>query len=77
LERPDIILDKGAEFTYNNMSSSTTGIFFFFANKSYYPSIQIQMIQELASQLAKIFMANLEKTHIKLKQAITKAQKCY
>jgi len=26
-----------AEFTYNNTPSSTTGIFFFFANKGYHP----------------------------------------
>jgi len=30
-----------AEFTYNNTSSSTTGISLFFANKRYYPNLQV------------------------------------
>jgi len=66
-----------AEFTYNNTSSSTTGLFLFFANKGYYPSLQVQTAHELSLQSAKKFIADLETTHMELKQAITKTQKCY
>lgn len=30
-----------AEFTYNNISSATTDIFFFFVNKSYHSQMQL------------------------------------
>jgi len=56
-----------AEFIYNNIPSSTTEMYPFFANKGYYPSIQVQTIWELISQSAKNFVANLEKTHTELK----------
>jgi len=29
------------EFTYNNTPSSTTGVSLFFANKGYYPNLQV------------------------------------
>jgi len=35
------------------------------------------MTWELTSQLAKIFVTNLEKMHAELKQAIVEAQRCY
>jgi len=65
------------EFTYNNTSSSTTGMSPFFANKGYHPNLQVRTTRELSSQSAENFVANLESTHAELKQAIAEAQKCY
>jgi len=60
------------EFTYNNMSLSTIGLFLFFANKDYYPSLQVWTAHELSSQSAKKFVVDLEIMHMKLKWAIAK-----
>jgi len=49
----------------------------FFANKRYYPDLQVQTIRELLSQTAKTFIANLEEIHRELKRAIAEVQKHY
>jgi len=46
----------------------------FFANKGYHPDLQVWSTQELPSQTAETFAANLEKTHRELKWAIAEAQ---
>jgi len=66
-----------AEFTYNNMPLSSTGMLSFFTNKGYHPRIQVQMTRELMSESAKAFMVNLEGTHTKLKWALAESQKRY
>jgi len=66
-----------AEFTYNNTSSSTTGMSPFFANKGYHPNLQVQRVWELASQSTEGYVASLEEMHTELKQAIMEARKHY
>jgi len=53
------------------------GMSLFFANKSYYPSLQVQTTCEITFSLAKTFVANLKNTYLKLKQAIAIAQLRY
>jgi len=62
-----------AEFTYNNTPLSTTSISPFFANKGYHPHLDIQPGLVLLSEGAQNYSANLEKTHIHLKQSIADA----
>jgi len=59
------------------MSSSTTGLSPFFANKGYYPSLQVWTAHELSSQSAEKFVVDLETMHIELKQAIAEVQEHY
>jgi len=66
-----------AEFTYNNTPSLTTSISPFFANKRYHPCLDIQPGLALLSEGAQNYSANLEKTHIHLKQSIADAQARY
>jgi len=42
----------------------------FFANKDYYPQLQVQPDQQFPSETAKSFIAKLGKVHTKLKQTI-------
>jgi len=49
----------------------------FFANKGYYPSLQVQITREPVSIPAKKFVADLTDTHTRLKQAIVKVQARY
>jgi len=66
-----------AEFTYNNTPSSTTGIFFFFANKGYHPRMQLQV--ECFAQVieANSFVTDLKIVHEDLRAAIEDAQRRY
>jgi len=62
-----------AEFTYNNAPLVTMGISSFFANKGYYPCLDIQVNQTPTPETAQHYTANLEEVHMELKHFITKA----
>jgi hypothetical protein len=66
-----------AEFAYNNAPSATTGISPFFANKGYHPNLTIQVEKELASEVARHYVADLDELHSELKRVIAEAQKRY
>jgi len=60
------------EFTYNNIPSPTTGFSSFFANKDYYPQLDIQLNQASHpdiphSDTAQYYSSNLAEIHTKLK----------
>ena len=62
-----------AEFSYNNASSATTGVFPFFVNKGYHPNLSIYPEQDIAFSRACNFIINLDKLQDMLKEEITKA----
>ena len=66
-----------AEFTYNNIPSSTIRMSFFFTNKGYHLDLQVRTTWELPSQAAETFIVNLEEMHRELKWAIAEVQKWY
>jgi len=54
-----------------------TGMSPFYANKGYYPRLQILTYPGLPSQPAAPFVADLEEVHTKLKLAIREVQERY
>jgi len=52
-----------AEFTYNNVPLSTTGLFSFFANKGYHPYLDVHPDQALSSNTIYQYLVNLEEIH--------------
>jgi len=66
-----------AEFAYNNVPSTTTGIFSFFANKGYHPNLSVHPERDIASSCARDFVLNLDELQDTLKKEITKAQRQY
>jgi len=66
-----------AEFTYNNASSTTTGVSPFFANKGYYPNLIVYPERDIASSYAHDFIVDLDELQGTLKAEITKAQRQY
>jgi len=66
-----------AKFAYNNTPSATTGLSPFFANKGYHPRLQLLLDQQLLSEEVRLFLAELEGIHSRLKQAIMDAQVRY
>jgi len=66
-----------AKFAYNNTASATTGVFPFFANKRYYPSLSVYPEREIASSCACEFIVDIDKLQGTLKEEITKAQRQY
>ena len=49
-----------AEFSYNNVSSATTGVCPFFANKGYYPNLSVYPERDIASSCAHDFIIDLD-----------------
>jgi len=66
-----------AEFAYNNVPSTTTGIFSFFANKGYHSNLSVHPERDIASSCARDFVLNLDELQDTLKKEITKAQRQY
>jgi len=66
-----------AEFVYNNTPSSTTGVFPFYANKGYYPKMQLQVENNAQITEADSFVTDLRLVHDNLKRAIEDAQRRY
>ena len=65
------------KFTFNNMSLSSTGILPFFANKCYYPRLQVRSLPDLVSELAKTYSSNLDAVLTNLKQMLADSQVHY
>jgi len=63
------------EFAYNNVLSTTTGVFPFFANKGYHPNLSVYPERDIASSRVCDFVLNLDKLQDMLKEEIAKAQK--
>jgi len=63
------------EFAYNNVSSATTGVSSFFANKGYHPNLSVYPERDIASSHAHDFILNLDKLQDMLKEEIAKAQR--
>ena len=66
-----------AEFVYNNMPSSTTGVSPFYANKGYHPKMQLQVENNTQIMDADLFVTDLRLVHNNLKRAIEDTQCCY
>ena len=66
-----------AEFSYNNASSATTGVFPFFANKGYYSNLSVYPEWDIASSCVCDFIINLNELQSMLKEEIAKAQQQY
>jgi len=62
-----------AEFVYNNMPSSTTGISPFYANKGYYPKMQLQVENDAWITETDSFVTDLRLVYDDLKRAIEDA----
>ena len=52
-----------AEFAYNNAPHTTTGVFLFYANKSYNLAISVYFDRDIASARARDFVTNLDELH--------------
>ncbi len=63
-----------AEFAYNNVLNTSTGISPFFANKGYHPNITVQPECDIASAWAHDFVVNLDELHQFLCDEITQMQ---
>jgi len=59
-----------AEFTYNNVFSTTTSISLFFANKDYYSNINMYLEHDIASFCTYDFVINLNNIQNILKAEI-------
>jgi hypothetical protein len=66
-----------AEFCYNNITSSTTGVSPFFANKDYNPAFTVHSEYKLASLKAQELVTDLQELHSKLQVNIQESQECY
>ena len=66
-----------AKFVYNNTLSSTTGVSPFYANKGYYPKMQLQMENDAWITEIDSFVTDLRLVHDDLKRAIEDAQRRY
>jgi len=66
-----------AEFVYNNTPSSTTGVFPFYANKGYYPKMQLQVENNARIMEADSFVTNLRLVYDDLKGMIKDVQHHY
>ena len=62
------------EFSYNNTSKATTGVFPFFANKGYHLNISIYSECDIASSQAHNFTVDLNKLQSTLKAEIITVQ---
>jgi len=61
------------ELAYNNSLSLITGVFLFYANKGYYPRLQLQVNYSPVVKEMDMFVVNLEKVHLELKRSIEEA----
>ena len=52
-----------AEFSYNNMPSTTMGVSPFFSNKGYHPNFSIYSNHELTSSSTKSYVTDLDELH--------------
>src|SRR5258707_11181588 len=59
-----------AEFTYNNATSTTTGISPFFANKGYHLRLSMNLLALSSSSKAQHYIADLDQLHSQLKVLI-------
>ena len=66
-----------AEFSYNNVPSTTTGVSPFFANKGYYPDFTVYSDCNLTSSFTQSYVPDLDKCHAFLQLEMLEAQKCY
>jgi len=66
-----------AEFAYNNVPSTTTGVTPFFANKGYHPNISVYPEHNLASARVRDFVTDLDKLYQELRTAMAEAQERY
>jgi len=64
-----------AEFTYNNVPSTTTGVSPFFANKGYHPNLTVHPKCDLSSAWAREYAVDLESLHEYLCEEMAAAQK--
>ena len=62
-----------AEFSYNNTSSTTTGVSLFFTNKGYYSNLSFYPEWDIAFSHARNFIINLDELQDTLKEEIAKA----
>ena len=65
------------EFAYNNVLSTTTGVFLFFTNKRYHPNITVHPKHNIASSQACNFTVDLNELQSTLKAEISAAQQRY
>ena len=65
------------EFAYNNVLSTTTGVFLFFTNKRYHPNITVHPKHNIASSQARNFTVDLNELQSTLKAEISAAQQHY
>ena len=65
------------EFSYNNVSSTTTGVSTFFVNKGYHPNITVHPEHNIASSWAYDFAIDLDELQSTLKAEISTAQQHY
>jgi len=66
-----------AEFVYNNMPLSTTGVSPFYENKGYHPKMQLQVENDVQITEADSFVIDLRLVHNDLKRVIEDAQYHY
>src|SRR5258708_7133844 len=66
-----------AEFTYNNATSTTTGISPFFMNKGYHLRLPTNLLAPSLSSEAQHYVADLDQLHSQLKVLIAEAQEHY
>ena len=66
-----------AEFVYNNTPSSTTGVFPFYANKGYYPKIELQVENDAQITEVDSSVTDLRLVHNDLKETIKDTQYRY
>jgi len=64
-----------AEFAYNNVPSTTTGVSPFFANKGYHPNLTVHPKCDLSSARAREYAVDLESLHEYLREEMAAAQK--
>ena len=66
-----------AEFSYNNASSTTTGVSLFFANKGYHPNLSVYPERDIVFSHAHNFIIDPDELQDMLKEEIAKAQQQY
>jgi len=64
-----------AEFVYNNMPSSTTGVSSFYANKGYHPKMHLQVENNAQITEANSFVTDLRVVYNNLRKAIEDVQR--
>src|SRR5258705_4748573 len=72
-----VLLLPLAEFAYNNVASTTTGVSPFFTNKGYHLRLTMDPIAPSSSSEAQCYVMDLDQLHSQLKASIAEAQEHY